>query len=95
MIGGYVILDFNRVNITTNAKKFDGIYNEIMNAVDIHKPILVKNLTVANTNYSDFFAPFVVGNSLTFQLIGADSKSIIKITISNTDNVLYSITNLA
>lgn len=94
MIGGYVIFDFNHVNITTNAKKFNGIYNEIMNAVNIHKPILAKNLTVSGNNYSDFFVPFIVGSSLTFQLFGSDNKSIIKVTISNNDNVSYSITNL-
>lgn len=94
MIGGYVIIDFNHVRITHTAKKFDGIYNEIINAVTIHKPILVKNLSIENTNYSDFFVPFTVGNSIIFQLFGADNKSIIKVTISNTDNVSYSITNL-
>lgn len=94
MIGGYVILDFNHVNITTTAKKFDGIYNEIMNAVNIHKPILAKNLVVANTKYSDFFVPFIINGSISFQLLGSDNKSIIKVTITNTDNVSYSITNL-
>lgn len=94
MIGGYVILDFNHVNITTTAKKFDGIYNEIMNAVNIHKPILAKNLVVANIKYSDFFVPFIINGSISFQLLGSDNKSIIKVTITNTDNVSYSITNL-
>ena len=94
MIGGYVILDFNHVNITTTAKKFDGIYNEIMNAVNIHKPILAKNLVVANTKYSDFFVPFTINGSTSFQLLGSDNKSIIKVTITNADNVSYSITNL-
>lgn len=94
MIGGYVILDFNHVNITTTAKKFNGIYNEIMNAVNIHKPILAKNLVVANMSFSDFFVPFVINGSITFQMLGSDSKSIIKVTITNTDNVSYSITNL-
>lgn len=94
MIGGYVILDFNHVNITTNAKKFNGIYNEIINAVNIHKPILAKNLIVASIVYSDFFIPFTIGNSVTFQLFGTDNKSIIKVTITDTDNVSYSITNL-
>lgn len=94
MIGGYVILDFNHVNITTTAKKFNGIYNEIMNAVDIHKPILAKNLIVANITYSDFFVPFMINGSISFQLLGSDNKSIIKVTITNTDNVSYSITNL-
>lgn len=94
MIGGYVIIDFNHVNITTTAKKFNGIYNEIMNAVNIHKPILAKNLTVASNNYSDFFVTFIIGGSVTFQLFGTDNKSIIKVTITNTDNVSYSITNL-
>lgn len=94
MIGGYVILDFNHVNITTTAKKFDGIYNEITNAVNIHKPILAKNLVVANTKYSDFFVPFIINGSINFQLLGSDNKSIIKVTITNTDNVSYSITNL-
>lgn len=94
MIGGYVILDFNHVNIITTAKKFDGIYNEIMNAVNIHKPILAKNLVVANIKYSDFFVPFIINGSISFQLLGSDNKSIIKVTITNTDNVSYSITNL-
>ena len=94
MIGGYVILDFNHVNIITTAKKLDGIYNEIMNAVNIHKPILAKNLIVANTKYSDFFVPFIINGSISFQLLGSDNKSIIKVTITNTDNVSYSITNL-
>lgn len=94
MIGGYVILDFNHVNITTTAKKFNGIYNNILNAVDIHKPILAKNLVVANMSYTDFFIPFVINGSITFQLFGSDSKSIIKVTITSTDNVSYSITNL-
>lgn len=94
MIGGYVILDFNHVNITTTAKKFNGIYNDIINAVDIHKPILAKNLVVANMKYSDFFVPFVINGSITFQMFGSDSKSIIKVTITNTDNVSYSIINL-
>lgn len=94
MIGGYVILDFNHVNITTTAKKFNGIYNEIINAVNIHKPILAKNLVVANIAYSDFFVPFIINGSISFQLLGSDNKSIIKVTITNTDNVSYSITNL-
>jgi hypothetical protein len=94
MIGGYVILDFNHVNITTTAKKFNGIYNEIINAVNIHKPILAKNLVVANIAYSDFFVPFIINGSISFQLLSSDNKSIIKVTITNTDNVSYSITNL-
>lgn len=94
MIGGYVIYDFNHVNITTNAKKFNGIYNEILNAVDIHKPILAKNLVVANIPYSDFFVPFIINGSISFQLFGSDNKSIIKVTITSADNVSYSITNL-
>lgn len=94
MIGGYVIIDFNHVNITTTAKKFNGVYNEIINAVNIHKPILAKNLVVSNIKYSDFFVPFIINGSISFQLLGSDNKSIIKVTITNTDNVSYSITNL-
>lgn len=94
MIGGYVIVDFNHVNITTTAKKFNGVYNEIINAVNIHKPILAKNLVVANIAYSDFFVPFIINGSISFQLLSSDNKSIIKVTITNTDNVSYSITNL-
>lgn len=94
MIGGYVIVDFNHVNITTTAKKFNGVYNEIINAVNIHKPILAKNLVVSNIKYSDFFVPFIINGSISFQLLGSDNKSIIKVTITNTDNVSYSITNL-
>lgn len=86
--GGYQILDFNYVNITTEGIVVEGAYKTILDAIESNKPLMVKNVNLvdAGVDIEDNYANIVkVGTTFILSVgIVGDKSYTISITDANT-----------
>lgn len=76
--GGYVMIDFKDIDITTAPKKIDGVYNKIENSY--RKAIMLTNLVINGVEKNDAFAePILESSNYQFKLY----KGTIEVTSEN------------
>ena len=76
--GGYVMIDFKDIDITTVPKKIDGVYNKIENSY--RKAIMLNNLIINGVEKNDAFAePILESSKYQFKVY----KGTIEVTSEN------------
>jgi hypothetical protein len=76
-MGGYQLVDFKDINLTTNAVKIEGVYETIES--NNRKPLLLHNGVVNNVERADCYA-FCVVDGTDFKLYYGNPAYYIKVT---------------